>query len=97
MVVIAGDFNGHIGSNAEDYGNQPGGYGYGVKNEEGQRILEFFAAMVVGYTLFKKRASHLVTYESRPSKVDYCLVRRDQMKFLKDMKIPRCEECVTQH
>ena len=34
--------------------------------------------MTVGNTLFKKRASHLVIYESGPSKaqVDYRLVRR---------------------
>ena len=34
-------------------------------------------------------ASHLVTYESDSSKtqVDYCLVRRNQRTFLKDIKV----------
>ena len=75
MEVTAGDFSGHTGINTEDHDNRPRGYGQGYK--EGQRILKFFAVILVGYTLLKKRAGHLVTYESRPSKtmVDYCLVR----------------------
>ena len=51
-------------------------------------------------TLFKKMASHVFTYESDPlkSQVGYCLVRRNQWKFLKDIKVlPRepKEECIT--
>ena len=44
--------------------------------------------MTVGNTLFTKRASHLVSYESGPSKaqVNYRLVRRNQRKFLKDLE-----------
>ena len=62
--------------------DQYGGYGYGVRNMERERNLEFCAAMNMAVAL---RASHLVTYESGPSKtqVDYCLVRRIQRKFLK--------------
>ena len=53
----------------------------------------------VGNTFFKKRVSHLVTHESRPSKtqLDYCLIRRNQRKFLKDMKVLPSEECITQY
>ena len=58
-----------------------------------KRILGFCAVinMTVGNTLFKKRTSHLVTYESCPlkSQVDYCLVRRNQRQF--------GGECITQH
>ena len=38
---------------------------------------------------FKKRANHLVTYKSDPSKtqVDYCLVRKNQRKFLNDISL----------
>ena len=43
--------------------------------------------VTVGNTLFKKKASHQVIYESVLSKpqVDYCLVRRNQRNLLKDM------------
>ena len=62
--------------------DQYGGYGYGVRNMERERNLEFCAAMNMAVAL---RASHLDTYESGSSKaqVDYCLVRRIQRKVLK--------------
>ena len=55
--------------------------------------------MAVGNILFKNKASHLVTYKPGPSKiqVDYCLVRRNQRKFLKDIKFLRSKECITEH
>ena len=93
IEVTAGDFNGHNGRNPENYENQHGGYDYGVRSKERERILEFCAVinMTVGNTLFKKRASHLVIYEYclLKSQVDYSLVRRNQRKF--------GEECITQH
>ena len=55
IVVIAGDFNCHVGSNPENYEYQLGGYGYGVRNKEGEMILQFCAAMnmTAWKTLFK--------------------------------------------
>ena len=55
--------------------------------------------MTAGYTLFGKRASHLVTYKSVPSniQVDYCLVNRNQKKVLKDMEVLTSRECITQY
>lgn len=49
-------------------GDQNGGYSYGVRGKEGERIFEFCAAMniTVGNILFKKRASLLIIYESGP-------------------------------
>lgn len=46
--------------------------------------------------LFKKRASHLVNYQSGPSRtlVDYCLVRINQRNLLKDIKSLSSEECI---
>ena len=67
-----------------------------VKNWE--RIFGFCAALnlAVGNTLFKKAASHVISYESRASntQVKYCLVRRNQRKFLEDIKILPSEKCV---
>ena len=53
--------------------------------------------MAVGNTLFKKRASHLVTYETGPSKtqVDYFLVRSNQ-KLLKDKKVLPSDDYLSQ-
>ena len=44
LVVIAGDFNGHIGSNPKTYKDEHGRYGYGVGNKQREKILDFCAA-----------------------------------------------------
>ena len=70
IVVTAEDFNSHHnGSNSENHEVQHEGYDYGIRNKEGERILEFCASMkmTVRNALFKKRTSYLVTYESGPS------------------------------
>ena len=76
IVVIDGDFNGHVGNNVEDYQDQHAAYGYGFWKMKGEKIVELCGHMnmILGNTLFKKRTSHLITYESGPSKtqVDYC-------------------------
>jgi len=41
MVVLAGDMNGHVGSNNFGYDRTHGGYGFGARNADGSRILEF--------------------------------------------------------
>ena len=66
---IAGYFNGHVKSNPETYEEQHGGYGYGVRNKDGDRILEFCANknMTVGNALFKKKASHLSVWSIKNS------------------------------
>ena len=66
-------------------------HGYGVRNKEQRKILDFCPAMdmAVAKTVLKRRASHLVTYDSGLSKtqVDYCLIRRGQSNFLKDTEV----------
>ena len=56
-------------------------------------------SMSAGITLFKNRASQPDTHEFGLSKtqVDYCLLRRNQWKLLKDRKVLPIEESITQH
>ena len=65
----------------------------------GEIILEFVAAhiLVVSYSLFTKRESHLVTYQSGENQIDYILVKRQNIKLVRDVKTIPSEECVTQH
>ena len=78
-VVVAGDLNGHIGKERDGYETIHGGYSFGMRNAEGERILEFADAtnMVVCNSVFEKRESQLITYESGGvrSTVDYILSR----------------------
>ena len=55
-VVICGDFNGHVGKDADGFEGVHGGYSFGVRNAEGEMLLEFAegAEMLVANTRFKK-------------------------------------------
>jgi hypothetical protein len=84
MIMIGGDLNGHVGDRMEGYEGVHGDYGFGSRNEEGVRILDFAAAMdmVICNTLFKKDVNKLVTFSSggRETTVDYILTRRDSRR-----------------
>ena len=41
ILIVCGDFNSHIGKNAGEYEGVHGGRGFGRRNLEGERILEF--------------------------------------------------------
>ena len=40
-IFIGSDMNGHVGRYAGGYGGVHGGMGFGTRNAEGERILEF--------------------------------------------------------
>ena len=100
-VIISGDFNGHIGRNPDGFEGIHGGYGYGQRNPEGDRILEFATAhnLVVGNSFFTRPEKRLVTYKSgaHVSQIDYILLRKADLKRTKNIKVIAGEECVTQH
>ena len=81
VLIPGGDWNGHVGRAADGFEEVHGGYGYGVRNDEGGRLLDFAVAhdLVIGNKLFKKRNSHLITYASgvtmRPRLTTSCFVR----------------------
>jgi len=78
MVVLAGDMNGHVGNSNVGYDGTHGGFGYGDRNADGPRILEFAYRLnlVICNTLFMKQESQLVSYAADPFKstVDYITV-----------------------
>ncbi|VDO63056.1 unnamed protein product [Heligmosomoides polygyrus] len=68
-VVIAGDINGHVGT--AKYGRScHGGFGYGARNADGERILEYADShnLIIANTVF--RDSHLVSFYSGSIKTD---------------------------
>src|SRR3989442_13122960 len=78
-----------------------GGRNYGVRNTEGEVVLEFADAMklVVLNTWFTKNESKKVTYESGGNKsvVDYMFVRRCDLAKVSDINVIGSEECLQQH
>ena len=44
VLILCGDWNGHVGRAADGFEEVHGGYGYGVWNDEGGRLLDFAVA-----------------------------------------------------
>ena len=101
VLIPGGDWNGHVGRAADGFEEVHGGYGYGVRNDEGGRLLDFAVAhdLVIGNTLFKKRNSYLITYASgdHETQVDYILFHKGLRKYIRNVKVIPGEECLTQH
>ena len=87
--VICGDFNGHVKKVANGYEGVHGGHACGLRNTEGERILEFAVAhdLVVANTHFYKKDNHLITYHSggNSSQADYILVRKSDFKQVRNI------------
>ena len=78
-----------------------GGFGWGERNRDSERILEFADSldMVAGNTFFKKDDEKLITYKSGncATVIDYVVVQKEVMKKVKDIKVIPGEECFSQH
>ena len=64
ILIPLGDWNRHIDEKANGFEDVHGGFGYGTRNSEGERILELAIVnnLFVANTCFPKRESHLVTF-----------------------------------
>ncbi|XP_063722422.1 uncharacterized protein LOC134848840 [Symsagittifera roscoffensis] len=80
-VVIAGDMNGHCGSDQINYESVLGRYGVGGRNPEGIRVLDLCFAhnLQIANTFFRKREQQHWTYASgdRRSQLDLFLCNRN--------------------
>ena len=99
-IFIGSDMNSHVGRDA-GYGGVHGGIGFGTRDAEGEKILEFGDAvgMVGCNTFFKKEDSKLITSQSGDIRrlIDYLMVRKTDRCLVKDVKIISSEECAPQH
>ena len=64
VILMGGDFNGHVGSRADGYEDIHGGHGIGMRNEEGRRLLEVCSqgSLALANTWFEKQRK--VIYQS---------------------------------
>ena len=101
MDVFAGDMNGHVGSSNVGYDGTHCGFGYGSRNADGSRILEFADGLnlVICNTLFTKQEAKLVTYVAGPVKstADCIMVRQADKAKIRNVKVITSEECVPKH
>ena len=86
-IAICGDFNGHVG-HSTGYEGMHGGFGFGEQNDEVVRLLNFASAndLSICNTYFRKRESHLCTYQSGQvkSQIDFILLRYSNLHSVKD-------------
>ncbi|XGW10232.1 hypothetical protein V3C99_012037 [Haemonchus contortus] len=78
-----------------------GGFGYGSRNTDGERILEYADShnLVIVNTKFRKRDSHLITFYSGENRtqIDFVLVRHRDQGLVTDAKTVPYETVATQH
>jgi hypothetical protein len=100
-LFIGGDLNVHVCSTRVGFDGVYASFGYGSRNQEGEGILNFALAynLIVTNTLFRKRVSHLVTFNSGQhySQIDFILGRREDMHACLDCKVIPRECVVPQH
>ena len=86
---------------ADGYGGVHGGMGFGTRNAEGERILEFGdgVGMAVCNTFLKEEFSKLITYQSgdNRSMIYYLMVRKTYSCLVKNVNLISSEDCVPQH
>ncbi|VDO72001.1 unnamed protein product [Heligmosomoides polygyrus] len=94
------DLNGHVGAAKDGYSCH-GGFGYGSRNPDGERILEYAEShsLTIVNTVFRKRDSHLISYYSGCSKsqIDFVLVKDRDRSIVTDAKIVPYETVAPQH
>nr|CDJ81936.1 uncharacterized protein LOC101155354 [Haemonchus contortus] len=99
-IVVAGDLNGHVGATKDGYSCH-GGFGYGSRNTDGERILEYADShnLTIVNTRFRKRDSHLITFYSGENRtqIDFVLVRHRDQGLVTDAKTVPYETVATQH
>ena len=83
------------------YENVHGGWGFGERDKEGVSILDFAETheLSISNTWFRRDEKRLITYSSGESKsmIDYILVRAEDKKRIKNVKVIAGEEVVKQH
>ncbi|KAK6756670.1 hypothetical protein RB195_014848 [Necator americanus] len=101
VLLIGGDFNGHVGFRKDEFESCHGGYGYGARNDDGLRILEYAVAsdLIIANTQYQKRKSHLITYTSggRKTQIDFWMLRRRDRRLLQDSKVIPTDHVAAQH
>ncbi|KAK6730203.1 hypothetical protein RB195_006956 [Necator americanus] len=101
VLLIEGDFNGHVGSRKDGFESCHGGCGYGARSDNGLRIPEYAVAsdLIIANTQYRKRTSHSITYTSggRETQIDFWMLRRRDRRLLQDSKVIPTDHVAAQH
>uniref|UniRef100_A0A7I4Z3N8 Reverse transcriptase domain-containing protein n=1 Tax=Haemonchus contortus TaxID=6289 RepID=A0A7I4Z3N8_HAECO len=82
-IVVAGDLNGHVCATKDGYSCH-GGFGYGSRDTDGERILEYADShnLAIVNTRFRRSDSHLITYsDENRTQIDFVLIAPPKPKL----------------
>lgn len=92
-IVIAGDFNRHIGVFWGGYDDVHGGFGFGDRNGEGVALLDFaraFGLVVVNSSFRRRRITLLLSEAHQPRlRLTFCCLGRGIGFFVRIVKSSR--------
>ena len=101
VLFIIGDWNAKVGS--QETPGVTGKFGLGVRNEAGQRLLEFYQenALVIANTLFQQHKRRLYTWTSpdgkHRNKIDYILCSQRWRSSIQSTKTIPGADCGSDH
>ena len=98
-LIVAGDFNGHVGMDREGFDMWHGGNSKGTQNGEGKMILEFAREQDLALVNTFFGNSNLCTYESggQTTVIDYLTIRRDSMGMVDDCRVTSEKSLASKH
>jgi len=103
ILVIMGDFNAKVGEDRSGWEEVVGKYGLGVRNEAGERMLEFCDSneLRIMNTWFEQPKRRLYTWTTPDGKhrnqIDYVLVNKRWKSTIKDVRTRPGADCGTDH
>ena len=103
ILVIMGDFNAKVGEDRNGWEEVVGKYGLGVRNEAGERMLEFCDSneLRIMNTWFEQPKRRLYTWTTPDGKhrnqIDYVLVNKRWKSTIKDVRTRPGADCGTDH
>ena len=102
-LLVVGDFNARVGSNASNWKGVLGLHGVGKENSNGVPLLSKCAQhqLAITGTLFKQKDKYKTTWQHPRSKhwhqLDYILVRQRDIQDVHSTRVMRGAECWTDH
>ena len=103
FLIIMDDLNAKVGSNNLGHARAMGQQGCGVKNNNGERLIDFCELndLVVGGTLFPHKVIHKLTWFSPnhrdKNQIDHLLINGKRCRSLKDVRVRRGDDVGSDH